>query len=73
MLILSQDGDAIYDFDKCACIYVSEEENKIYVLNYAGETAYPLGKYDTKERCIEIVKEIFALMECTSKYDMPYV
>ena len=72
MLILSQDSDALYDFEKFSCIYVHEETNTIYIMTYAGGVAYPLGTYKTHERSVEIVQEIFTMMECTSKYNMPY-
>lgn len=72
MIILNQDSDAIYDYDKFSCIYVHESSNTIFIMNYAGEMAFPLGTYETHERCVEVVQEIFTMLECTSKYNMPY-
>ena len=71
MIILDQDSCAIYDTDKFGQLCV--QENKLYLITYTGEVAYPIGQYKTKERCSEIVREIFALMDCTNKYDMPIV
>ena len=69
MIILTQDGNAVYDTEKFAGIYT--QDCSIYMIAYTGEVAYPLGTYDSEDKCKEIIHDIFALEGCQGKYDMP--
>ena len=72
MIIRVQDESAIYDFEKSFCVYATEN-GEVYLMGYTGERAYLLGTYKNEERAKEVIKEIFALCDCQSRYDMPIV
>lgn len=72
MIVRSQDSRAIYDLTKMNSVFANEEGH-VYALNYTGELAYPLGKYDTEERAKEVVEEIYALFDSQSRYDLPII
>lgn len=71
MIILAQDNEAIYDTEKSVSICI--KDNTIYMLNYSGELAYPLGKYKDADRAREVVEDIFTLQGCQEKYEMPLI
>ena len=70
MVLRSQDDKAIYDLTKMNCVFANEK-GIVYALNYTGELAYPLGKYETEERAQEVVDEIYALFDTQSRYNLP--
>ena len=71
MIILAQNGDAIYDTDKG--LSISAKDKIVYLLNYSGELAYTLGEYKDNDRAKAVVEDIFVMQNCQDKYEMPLV
>lgn len=72
MVIIAQDEKSIYDLEKFSSA-TAKEDGTVYLLNYSGELAFPVGKYETEERASEIVGEIFALFDTQRRYVMPVI
>ena len=72
MVIRVQNETAIFDLDKMASVF-SSEEGVVYATNYSGETAYALGEYEDQDRATEIVEEIYSIFDTQRRYDMPVV
>ena len=52
MVIIAQDEKSIYDLEKFSSA-TAKEDGTVYLLNYSGELAFPVGKYETEERAID--------------------
>lgn len=72
MVIRTQNENAIYDLDKMASVFANDK-GCVYVTNYSGELASLLGEYETYDRAVEIVEEIYALFDTQRRYDMPVI
>lgn len=72
MVIRAQNEEAIYDASKLLSVFASDDGN-VYGLNYNGELAYTLGEYDSKERAVEVVEEIYSVFDGQTRYDMPVI
>ena len=70
MVIRTQDENAIYDLNKMASVFANND-GKVYTTNYSGELASLLGEYESYDRAVEIVEEIYALFDTQRRYDMP--
>ena len=75
MLIVSQDKDAIVNFNNVMQIFIVKNENeKTYLVRYENVDGYyeTLGKYKEEERAKEILKMIvsayqsYKLFQCTN-------
>lgn len=71
MLVITQNNDAIFDLEKFSCIFA--DEGNVLAISYAGESTFKLGTYDTHERAVEVVAEIFTLFGSQDKMEMPVV
>lgn len=71
MYLRAQNNDAIVDTDKCTSIVIADG-GKIYTNLHDGNSLC-IGSYSGQDRAEEVLEELFALLECTSKYDMPVV
>ena len=58
------------DVDKCTSI-VAEEGNVYF--NMENGTSFLGGTYKNQERAKEVIGEIYAILDVTSRYDMPIV
>lgn len=59
MLILSQDKQAIYNFNNIISIQIEEGYNGFKLKSYEAINDYTsLGEYNTKERAKEVLQEI---------------
>ena len=70
MYLRTQSEEAIIDLEKISSIVA--ENGKVY-LNLIYDGSFVAGTYKTQERAKEIVGEIFALLDVSSRYDMPIV
>ncbi len=70
MYLRTQTEEAIIDLDKITSIVA---ENGTVYLNLLYDGSFVAGTYKTHERAKEVVGEIFALLDVTSRYDMPIV
>lgn len=76
MLILYQNEAGFVDFDKLLGIEAEEVEESGHglVIAYGYDNAsIPVGEYKTLDRAKEIVKEIYAIEGCMSRYELPIV
>lgn len=55
MIIVSQDREAIINFERIANIWISKDTTEYFEINADGEL---LGTYKTKERAKEVLQEI---------------
>ena len=69
MIILSQNEDAIFDFDKAHNVYA--QEGTVYISSYTGEEGFPLGTYKNNNVAKSVVADIFVMYGSTDKYEMP--
>ena len=70
MYLRSQNEEIIIDVDKCTSI-VAEEGNVYF--NMENGTSFLGGTYKNQERAKEVIGEIYAILDVTSRYDMPIV
>ena len=75
MIIVSQDKDNIINFDNLTQVYITQdEEEKAYFIRFETvDSLYEdLGKYKTRERAEEILRDIAHWYEIDAKvYNMP--
>lgn len=71
MYLLTQDEQAIFDFDRCGFV-ACNDKGEVFIGGNAGSTGYVVGTYPTKERAKEVVSDIFVNLEM-SRYEMPMV
>lgn len=70
MYLRSQNEEIMIDVDKCTSI-VAEEGNVYF--NMENGTSFLGGTYKNQERAKEVIGEIYAILDVTSRYDMPIV
>lgn len=70
MYLRTQTEEAIVDLEKVSSVVA--EDGTIY-LNIFSDGSMIAGKYKSQERAKEIVGEIYALLDVTSRYDMPVI
>lgn len=75
MLILTQNEEAFFDTEKFLGIVAEtndEGHGVVFIDGYDGVTMC-LGEYKDFDRAREIVKELFATIDCMSRYSMPII
>lgn len=75
MLLMYQNEAGFVDFDKLLGIETDENEEGhglVVAYGYDG-VSFPVGEYKTLDRAKEIVKEIYAIEGCMSRYELPIV
>ena len=70
MYLRTQNEEIVIDMTKCTSVVVEEES--VYA-NVENGASFLLGTYKTQERAKEIIGEIYAVIDVTSRYDMPIV
>ena len=72
MLILTQDGRRVVKFKDITDLYISyiDDDNIIYcnTKHNVDEYDIPLGIYETKERCKEVLLEILREYSCIEQF-----
>ena len=71
MLILTQNGNRVVKFKDIIDLYISfiDDDNTIYCNTKYNEDDYiPLGIYETKERCKEVLLEILREYSCIEQF-----
>ena len=71
MLILTQNGNRVVKFKDITDLYISyiDDDNTIYCNTKYNEDDYiPLGIYETKERCKEVLLEILREYSCIEQF-----
>ena len=70
MYLRTQNEEIVIDVEKCTSIVA--EQGSVYA-NVDNGTSFLCGSYKTQERAKEVVGEIYAVLDVTSRYDMPIV
>jgi hypothetical protein len=74
MIIVSQDGEMIINFNSMFKIEVFDKEIIVGVPSSRGEfTCETLGKYETKERAKEVLEEIIEYYSLRNLGEMDYM
>lgn len=69
MFIRSRDGDYLGEIKHLS---ITTTNGMYAIINQASDFCYTLGKYDTRERCIEILNDINEYMfDKCNVYSMP--
>lgn len=72
MFILTQNRAGIVDSNKCFGIHVVDDTSIIRAYSIRTSEWMRLGKYDTRERAVEVIQGInVALCENRVSFDMP--
>lgn len=65
MIIVSQDGEGIINFERITNIWISDDTGEYFEINADGEL---LGNYKTRKRAKEVLEEIIEeYKECNMK------
>lgn len=75
MLILTQNEEAFFDTERFLGIIAEKTDDghgAVFIDGYDGAT-FCLGEYKDLDRAREIVKEIFSIVDCMSRYSMPII
>ena len=70
MYLRTQNEEIVIDVEKCTSVVA--EEGSVY-FNVDNGTSFLGGTYKTQERAKEVIGEIYAVLDVTSRYDMPII
>ena len=70
MYLRTQNEEIVIDLEKCTSVVA--EEGSVY-FNIDNGTSFLGGTYRNQERAKEVIGEIYAVIDVTSRYDMPVV
>ena len=66
----TQNEEIVIDMTRCTSVVA--ENGDVYA-NVENGTSFLLGKYKSQERAKDVIGEIYAILDVTSRYDMPIV